>query len=390
MAQRVKTLKNRSIRLSFTLAALASSSVFAMGSPNPGTGTDPNTGNPPAPVTKRDIDVGGLVQIKSNFDLQTLSLPKLTPSCLRKNNFELIAVDPGHDDSSASRRSDAKVRGGNGRYVFAWPKVHEGNLNMVTSLLMYHYIVSNPALTAAEQKEISKMVRLSRYPGEKKFGEYEVQEGYASSSVGTIDHTVTNRRNRVNQMIKSHRAPASTNTGWSSSVSNVQEKSIFLSVHANSTEYFDEGDFGWMIPPNSTSISTLIASFQSALASGFGTQFFRALQPKSSDDDDIYSLKNSTYRNYETAKIRKNKHSDNLAMLSTSLGTSKTLKILAEGLVMNGKVGHIAHIELNDPAPKFLQAYRDGNEVFEYGYSTMYDAYAKSLVSGVANLLKCE
>jgi hypothetical protein len=385
-------MTQRAIKASFLVVSLIlPTKVFALGAPRTEVDPPPASPAPPPPQqSKRSIDVGGLVDVKANFDLGTLNAPKITPSCLRKNNFELIALDPGHDDSPSSRRSDAKVRGGNGKYVFIWPKVHEGQLNMVTSLMMYHYIVSNPALSASEQKEISRMVRLSRYPGERRFGEYELQEGYVSSSVGSIDHTVTNRRNRVNQMIRSHRAPASTNTGWSSQTSNVQEKSIFISIHANSTEYFDEGDFAWMIPPNSTAITTLTSNFLNALASGFGTQMFSYLQPKSSDDRDIYNLKNSIYRNYETSKVRKGKHSTNLAMLSTSLGTSKTLKILSEGFVMNGKVGHIAHLELNDSSPKSLVAYRDGSEVFEYGYSSVYDAYARSLVAGVSNLLKCE
>lgn len=396
-----KTIKTQATLLLAT--AIFPSLAFAMGSPKPSNPVTPPSAPvvvipPPAPVVvppppaigKRSIDVAGLVQIKTNFDLSTLSLPKLTPSCLRKNGFEMIALDPGHDDSSSSRRSDAKVRGGNGKYVFIWPKVHEGQLTMTTSLMMYHYLVSNPALSAGEQREISKMVRLSRYPGERKFGEYEVEEGYSSSSVGSIDFTVTNRRNRVNQMIRSHRAPASTNTGWSSNVTNVQEKAIFVSVHANSTEYFDEGDFGWMIPPNTTSITTLTTNFLNALATGFGSQMLAALQPKSADANDIFNLKKSISTNYQTDKIRKGKHSDNLAMLSTSLGTDKTLKILSEGFVMNGKVGHIAHLEMNASSPKMLEAYRNGTEVFEYAYSTMYDAYARSLVAGMANLLKCE
>ncbi|HVJ64889.1 MAG TPA: hypothetical protein VM901_06510 [Bdellovibrionota bacterium] len=375
------------------LILISANQAFATGSPRPDNGTtnpsEPSTPTP-TPTKKREFNLAKLVDIKSNFDLTTLSLPKLTPSCLRKNNFELIAIDPGHDDSSASRRSDAMVRGGNGKFVFLWPKVHEGQLNMVTALLMYHYIVSNPALSSAEKSEIAKMVRLSRYPGEKRFGEYEIEAGYTASSVGSIDDTVTNRRNRVNQMIRSHRAPTSTSSGWAGSTTNVQEKTIFLSVHANSTSYFDEGDYGWMIPPNTTSISTLTGTFQSALASGFGTEMFSALKPLSSDDSEVSRLKNAVFSVYQTPSIRKGKHSDNLAMLSTSLGTAKTLKVLSEGFVMNGKVGHIANIELNAASPKWLQAYRDGEEVFEYGYSTVYDAYAKSLVSGLSNLLKCD
>lgn len=401
MTQRVTTSKTIKTQVTLLLAtAILPSVAFAMGSPKPSTPANPPTVPvvvtpppvvvPPPAVGKRLFDVAGLVQIKTNFDLQTLTLPKLTPACLRKNGFEMIALDPGHDDSSSSRRSDAKVRGGNGKYVFIWPKVHEGQITMTTSLLMYHYLVSNPALSASEQREISRMVRLSRYPGERKFGEYEVEEGYSSSSVGSIDFTVTNRRNRVNQMIRSHRAPASTNTGWSSALSNVQEKSIFISVHANSTDYFDEGDFGWMIPPNTTSASTLTANFLNALASGFGSQMFASLQPRSADENDIFNLKKSISTNYQTDKIRKGKHSDNLAMLSTSLGTAKTLKILSEGFVMNGKVGHIAHLEMSASSPKTLEAYRNGNEVFDYAYSTMYDAYARSLVAGMSNLLKCE
>ena len=400
MTQRAKYTKSLYSTITVALATIFVPSVgVAMGSPQASdpVGSNPGVGNPPpvvvtppAPAAKRSIAVAGLVDIKTNFDLQTLSIPKLTPSCLRKNNFEMIALDPGHDDSSASRRSDAKVRGGNGRFVFIWPKVHEGQLTMVTSLMMYHYLTTNLALSSSEQREMSRMVRLSRYPGERRFGEYEIEAGYNSSSVGIIDDTVTNRRNRVNQMIRAHRAPASTSTGWSSQAINVQEKSIFVSVHANSTEYFDEGDFGWVVPPNATSIPTLTGTFLSALASGFGAHMFSVLQPRSSDESDVFALKRSISTNYETAKIRKGKHSDNLAMLSTSLGTAKTLKVLSEGFVMNGKVGHLANLELTDSAPKLLEAYRKGSEVFEYGYYSMYDAYARSLVAGMANLLKCE
>lgn len=377
------------------IGMLSSYQSYAMGSPR---AEDPVAVTPvtPAPVTptppagKRSFDVHGLVTVQTNYDLGTMSLPTLKPACLKSSGFDLIALDPGHDDTSASRRSDAKVRGGNGKYVFLWPKVHEGQLNMVTSLLVAHYMLSNPALSAAEKRELTQMIRLSRYPGERRFGDYELEEGYISSSVGSIDDTVTNRRNRVNQMIRSHRKYSSSNAkGWASAVSNVQERAMFVSVHANSTDYFDEGDFGWVIPPNTTSIGTLTSAFQTALAQGFGSQMLAALTPKSSDDRDIFNLKNAIYKNYETSKVRKTKHSTNLAMLSTSLGTAKTLKVLSEGFVMNGKAGHIAHLELNASSPRAMRVFRGSTQVQEYGVSSVYDGYAKSLVLGIANQVKC-
>lgn len=394
---------SKSLTVFMMLTAFASNG-YSMGTakpndpvatPTPAPTPAPTPKPTPTPVpkpspSKRSFGVHGLVDISTNFDLGTLSMPSLKPSCLKSSGIELIAIDPGHDDSSSSRRSDAKVRGGNGKYVFLWPKVHEGQLNMVTSLLAAHYMVSNPALSESERKEMEQMVRLSRYPGEKRFGEYELDEGYVSSSVGSIDHTVTNRRERVNQMLRQHRPfTGSTAKGWGSTVKNVQERALFLSVHANSTEYFDEGDFGWMIPPNSSSVASKILSFQNALAGGFGFHMFNTLKPRDSDDDKVYRLKKDIYQNYEASKIRKGKHSTNLAMLSTSLGTSNTVKVLSEGFVMNGKAGHIAHLELNDSTPMLMQAYRDGDQVQEYGVSSIYDAYARSIVAGIANFSKC-
>lgn len=388
------TLKARTNTTSlFTLAlcasglALQSQKSFAMGAPNP---QNPSVTQPPAPVVnKRSFDVNGLVTVNSNYDLPTMSLPKLTPACLKANGFDLIAIDPGHDDTAASTRSDAKVRGGNGKFVILWPKVHEGNLNMVTSLLVEHYLTSNAALSDAQKKEISQMVRLSRYPGERRFGEYELEDGYISSSVGLIDDTVINRRERVNQMLRFNRPYSSSSPkGWSTSeVKNVQERAMFLSIHANSSDFYDEGDFGWMIPPNTTSVPTLTLNFQNALAAGFGSQMFGFLKPSSTDDNNVYSLKNAIYNNYTASQIKKSKHSLNLAMLSASLGTPKTLKILSEGFVMNGKVGHIAQVELNSSSPKLFSVYREGVDVKEYGVSSVYDAYAKSIVAGMANLL---
>lgn len=389
------TRKNTTSLFSFLLGAsslfFAPQKSFAMGAPAP---KNPSVTPVPTPTptpNRRSFDVNGLVTVKSNYDLSAMSLPKLTPSCLKANGFDLIALDPGHDDTLASQRSDAKVRGGNGKFVFLWPKVHEGNLNMVTSLLVEYYLTSNPALSESQKREMAQMVRLSRYPGERRFGEYELEDGYINSSVGLIDDTVINRRDRVNQMLRLHRPYSSSSAkGWSSDVvQNVQERSMFLSIHANSSDYFDEGDFGWMIPPNTTAIPSLTLAFQNALAAGFGSQMFGFLKPSSSDDNNIYNLKNAVYNNYTTSQIQKNKHNLNLAMLSASLGTAKTLKVLSEGFVMNGKVGHIAQVELSSSNSKMFSVYRDGVAVKDYGVSSVYDAYAKSIVAGMANLLTC-
>jgi hypothetical protein len=147
-----------------------------------------------------------------------------------------LILDPGHDDSSASRRSDARVRGGQGGTTFLWPKIHEGQLNSAVSWMAFEMILRDPSLSSSERDELRTMIRFTRYPGEKYFGQYESRESYYSSNQGTIDSGITNRRDRANYMMQKHRSYSPSNQGvWSTQLSNVSDQTF---SHRGSCQLF--------------------------------------------------------------------------------------------------------------------------------------------------------
>lgn len=319
----------------------------------------------------------------TGFDITSEKDLFLTPECIRPKGMSLIILDPGHDDSDNSRRSDAKDRGGS-KYYFKWPEVHEGQGNMVTSYLALEYALAHPALSVNQKRELRTMIRFSRHPGEKYFGDYESVSGYGSRG-GLIDSGVSNRPERVSFMAKNHR-PFDAATGKYSTTQklDVSAKTIMISVHENSSDYWDEGDLIWLIPPKSGADTTLM----NKLAEGFSTTFLNYFTPDSSDDSQNTSLKNGVKSSANLSRIKLDPHSTNLAMLGSRVTTAK--KTLLEGFVMNGKAGHLSYRDIKEVAPREkLDFYRSGTKVMSYDASAVHRAYARSIVRGLNKYFAC-
>ncbi|MBP7845701.1 MAG: hypothetical protein KA116_12920 [Proteobacteria bacterium] len=381
-----------------------SNALWAMGSPKPEPTPTPTPKPEPTPTPKPDpkptptptptpskgfLGTSFIEPKAINFSFKAESGLGVTPSCLKKSGFELLVLDPGHDDSSNSRRSDAKVRGGNGKYVFLWPEVHEGNLTMVTSYLAYEYLLGNPSLSERDRSELKTMIRFTRLPGEKTFGQYEKDSGYGPLG-GSITSGIDNRKERVNIMMANHR-PYDASTGKASSTRSVDYsgKTLMLSVHANSTDYFDEGDLSWMIPPKNPESPSSIKDLVLSLRKGFSLEFGDFLDVQSSDSSEVAKLKQGAEPSVRETSIRTNEHEQNLAMLSSVIKTPN--KVLLEGFVMNGKMGHLAQIDIkNSSARKKLEFYRSGKLMATYDVAELYMAYARSIVKGIQEKTDCQ
>lgn len=372
--------------------------VFAMGSanPTPPSTTPPSNGGgvtpaPSVPVTSGMAANAFVAATNVKFTASPVSGLNVKPACLKAAGVDLIILDPGHDDSSDSTRSDAKIRGGNGKYVIQWPKVHEGKLNMVSAWLAYDALMKNPNLSAAERDELQTMIRFSRMPGEKTFGTYEKSAGYAASTSGTIDAGVTNRAARIRYMMQNHRKyDASKASKWSASVSDVSSRTVMLSVHANSSEYYDEGDLTWVIPPKSTSQSSKTFALLRGIASGFADQLGDYFEVDADDSSTESALKRGVASTAREERIKKDEHSVNLAVLSSSLGNSSTRKLLLEGFVMNGKAGHLANIDLTGGKAMKLEFRRSGTLVQSYDVADLYLAYGRSIAQGIETAFGCQ
>jgi hypothetical protein len=311
------------------------------------------------------------------FDIKSESDLYISPSCMRKKGIELVILDPGHDDSSASQRSDV-----NGK--FKWPEVHEGQSNMVSAFLALEYALINPKLSVSEQKELRTMIRLSRHPGEKYFGDLEQSAGYGVRS-GLITSGVENRPGRVNAMAANHRPYDPTTQSYSTNQKvNVTSKSLLISVHANSTDAWDSGDYIWLIAPK----SGVDTSLMNNLKAGFSTTWANFFKVLSTDTSADASLKRGAASSANLDKIRTGPHTVNLAMLGSQINISK--KTLLEGWVMNGKVGHLSYndIKVNAPREK-LEIYRGGSLLKSYDASEVYKTYGKSIVRGLNKYFGC-
>lgn len=325
------------------------------------------------------------------FSLDYGDVAYVTPTCLKNSGIELIAIDPGHDDTPSSRRSDALVRGQENRGVqFLWPKVHEGNLNQVVSWLAYEYMVNHPRLSFSERTELSTMIRFSRYPGEKTFGQYEKEFGYSTKTQGTIDFSVTNRKDRVNFMMKNHRTfDAQARHFWSAQTKDVTSNTLFVSVHADSSEYFNEGDHSWIIPPQDLGPESENKILQSFFVKGFSYGFGNYFQWDREDSSEIKNLKLDLQGTVQEESIKTQEHRLDLAMLSKSVGNSDTLKFLTEGFVMNGKAGNLANKDMTSLQPMFLSFKRGTRHIKSYDYARLYGAYAKSIVKSITGAYGC-
>ncbi len=308
----------------------------------------------------------------------------LTPECIKAKGMSLVILDPGHDDTDASRRSDAKDRGGS-KYYFKWPEVHEGQANMVSSYLALEYALAHPSLSVNQKRELRTMIRFSRHPGEKTFGDYEALSGYGVRGGCSITSGVTNRPERVTAMAKSHR-PFDPATGKFSTTQklDVTSKSLMISVHGNSTTYWDEGDLIWLIPPKANADTLLM----NKLKEGFSASFLNFYTIKSTDDSQTVSLKNGARSSANLDRIKLSTHPDSLAMLGSRV--AMTRKVLLEGYVMNAKAGHLAYRDIKEVAPREkLDFLRSGVKVASYDVSETYMTYAKSIIRGLNKYFAC-
>ncbi|NCN40347.1 hypothetical protein GW916_03770 [bacterium] len=324
-----------------------------------------------------------------NFDFEVAaSMPKLSPSCLRRSGLELIILDPGHDDSDNSRRSDAKDPGGS-KYYFKWPKVHEGQMAQVTAYFAYEYLVSHPGLSDNQRNELKTMIRFTRHPGESKFGQYESERGYGVQG-GTITSGVTNRRDRINHMITNHRPYESSTGTWSRSRTwDLKDKTIFLSIHGNSTTYFEEGDHTWLIPAKNDSGLSGVQALIRGLKKGWETMFGDFLETDSGDSAEVVRLKNGSQSSVREESIRSAEHSTDLAVLSSNVKTDH--KLLLEGFVMNGKIGKLAHLDMSQGASSKKLVFKRNNTIVKsYDVAGVYLAYARSIAAGLVSRLNCE
>jgi hypothetical protein len=228
------------------------------------------------------------------------------------------------------------------------------------------------------------MIRFTRHPGEKYFGDWEQSAGYSTRG-GLITDGVENRAARINSMAANHRLyDSSTGTYNKNQKVNVTSKSIMLSVHANSTDYFNEGDNIWIIPPKSGADSSLISS----LKAGFSTSWLNFFKILSTDDATNKSLKNGAASSAELSKIKTATHSVNLAVLGSSVSIRR--KALLEGWVMNGKVGNLSNRDMKELPPRSkIEFYRSGSLVKSYDVTEVYKTYAKSIVRGLNKYLAC-
>ena len=346
----------------------------------------------PAPVARGGSATQLFVEATNeNFSPTPPDGVGITPSCLRKGGVELLILDPGHDDSPGSMRSDAKVRGGGSATQFIWPKIHEGNLTQVTAWLVYDLILRDRRLSDRERQELQTMIRFTRHPGEKTYGQYEKELGYSSSTQGTIDGGVTNRAARIRFMMENqHTYDPNSDRFWAGPVQDVTSKSVMISVHANSSDYFDEGDVSWVIPPKNTASGSPTAALQHGLVLGLSHSFGAYYQPLPTDPRAIADLKNEVAPTVQASSILTQAHTVNLAVLSPALGNSGTRKLLLEGFVMNGKAGDLANRDLNDTSNAARLSFKHhGSTTQGYGVSEVYVAYAKGIVTGINTALGC-
>jgi hypothetical protein len=385
------TFKTYALTAFLGASYLALPQAQAMGSKPPG-GDPVDPVDPEEPISDRGFYEGPYVRATSaNFDLSEIADVEIRPSCLRAAGIDLLVFDPGHDDTSSSRRSDAKVRGGDGKYVFLWPSVHEGNLNMATAWMAYELMLKSSKLSAVERDELATMIRFTRYPGESDFGQYEKALSYSSATQGKIDWTITNRKSRVNYMIQNHRPyDRSGRNNFSPVKKNVVSRSALISVHADSSSYFGDDTHTWPIVGKGVNLSQVSKSLRSFLIPGLSEGFTDYFSGERDDSNEERSLKRASLPFAAEDEILTRDHSDNLAMLSKDIGGNGMPKVLIEGFVMNSKAGNLAHLELTGSNAPKLSFQRDGRTVATYGAASLYQAYARSIVRGIAAAYGCD
>lgn len=314
-----------------------------------------------------------------NLEVPASVLPPLEPGCLKRSGWELVILDAGHDDSDVSMRSDSRVRGGDGSLVFLWPEIHEGQLNWLTAYLVYDIIVSHPALSVSQKNELKTMLRFTRHPGEIFYGEFEALEGYGERG-GEITAGIENRLERANQMIRFHRPFDPQTESYSKlQVQDVTHQALLLSIHANSTDYYDEDDLSWIIPPfranRGPNMEGILNSFQEAFSVSLGEY----LKDLPEDTPQRSCLKRVSRASVLRENISLIEHWRDLTMLKPEIRTFD--KLLLEGFAMNGMIGHLAMLDIRERAQKMrIVTSRKGQHLARYNFSYLYYAYAEAIV----------
>ncbi len=369
-------------RLSFLFAA-KSLGVFAMGA------------LAPLEWGTRDLSNDYFLRAQSqNIDIRSPSGINFRPQCLKNAGVDLIILDAGHDDSPDSQRSEALPYQGASAPQELRPKVHEGHLNMVTAWMVYDMILKDSHLSDLERRELQTMLRLTRHPGEKSFGEFEKDFGYSNSIEGPINPGVDYRKEHTNYMMAHHRAfdPHSENF-LSDLTEDVTSRSVMVSIHGNATDgYYNDIDLAWVITPQNIPNTDPSYLLGQTVAQGLSLAMPGFFQIYPGDNFVISQLKSAVFGTYDLGKIYVQAHQKDLRMLSTGLGNPHTNKILVEGFMMTGKAGDLVQRELtNDSIPqKGLSFYRGGSHlVASYDVSDLYYRYAQSIVIGLSRSYGC-
>lgn len=303
----------------------------------------------------------------------------LKPACLRQHGLDLVVLDPGHDDSELSRRSEAKACR-NCQDEFLRPLIHEGQANQAVAWMAFDLMLKDPTLTPEERAELRTMLRFTRLPGEQNFGDYEKTLGYIDHANGPINSSTVGRVEHVNDMMAHHRRVPDR-------FEDVTSRTLVQSVHANSSGFYDAADYLWIMRP--VDVSTAGWSYLRNLANGFAAEMPEYFRDDSKDDRTTRRLKAAVRPTYAADRVVLD-HYDGTRMLGPLVGNAQTIRALSEGFFMDGKAGALVYRELADPTrAKFLRFERDGHEIARYAISDLYVRYARSLVKGIANQFGC-
>jgi hypothetical protein len=241
-------------------------------------------------------------------------------------------------------------------------------------------MLKDSSLSAAEREELRSMIRFSRLPGEREFGEYEKEEGYAERVNGPITSDTTNRLEHVNYMMSHHRRVPHA-------LEDVTGRTLIQMVHANSSGFYDRADYLWIMRPQA--MSDKAWSYFRSLARGFESEMASYFRLLPGDNDVVRGLKDAVRPTYAASRTMMN-HYAGSRMLGPLLGNGQTVRALAEGFFMDGRAGNLVYRELSSPNhSKYLRFERDGRQVARYIISDLYVNYARSIVRGISNEYGC-
>ena len=328
-----------------------------------------------------------------NFDPRPLDGIKITPQCLRAKGYKLFLMDSGHDESPLSMRSEARRSEQSREKEFLRPRIHEGKLNQLVSWLVYDLILKGSHLNALERRELSTMIRFTRHPGERVFGDYEQRAGYSNSNQGEMDSSVLNRVDRVNFAMNKHRLfDPSRADGWSQQTTSVPDETLFVSIHSNNSGgVYDDADYSWIILDPEAHLGSMDYVAARKMAESFDEILPDYLEESSNDSAVDKRLKFESRDAFALSRTKIMPLTRPLKMMSRMVGSDNTTKFLTESFFMTGKVGHLLHRELEDSSRyKAVQFFRGSQKVADYQVSRLYMMYAQSVVLGINRYLGCD